>query len=224
MAQSLAPAKAQPLAQPGSITGIISLLFIALIALVAINQTSPPGAASASAPPTSFSSGRAMEHVWEIARKPHPVGSPEHAEVQSYILRRLAEAGLDPSVQQTTAVNLSGMPLYAGTVANITARLAGTDTGKAILLVAHYDSVPTGPGAADNGSSVAALLETARALKEGDPLKNDVIFLFTDAEEAGLLGAKAFVEKHPLAKNVGLVFNFEARGTGGPSVMFENQQ
>ena len=221
MAQSLAPAKAQSLSKPGSITGIMALLFISLIALLAIYQTSPPGAVSTSAPPSVFSSGRAMEHVWTIARKPHPVGSPEHAEVQGYIVRKLAEAGLDPSVQQATAVNLSGMPLYAGTVGNITARLAGVDSGKAILLVAHYDSVPTGPGAADNGSSVAALLETARALKEGGPLKNDVIFLFTDGEEAGLLGAKAFVEKHPWAKDVGLALNFEARGINGPSVMFE---
>ena len=51
--------------------------------------------------------------------------------------------------------------------------------------MAHYDSVPFGPGAADDGAGVVTLLETARALKAGPPLKNDVIFLFTDGEEAG---------------------------------------
>jgi hypothetical protein len=52
-------------------------------------------------------------------------------------------------------------------------------------------------------------------------LKNDIIFLFTDGEEVGLLGAKAFVDEHPWAKDVGLVLNFEARGSSGPSLMFE---
>jgi hypothetical protein len=52
-------------------------------------------------------------------------------------------------------------------------------------------------------------------------LRNDVIFLFTDAEETGLLGAKAFVNEHPWAKDVKLAINFEARGNSGPSIMFE---
>ncbi|GAL70575.1 peptidase [Jejuia pallidilutea] len=43
--------------------------------------------------------------------------------------------------------------------------------------------------------------------------------LITDAEELGLHGADIFVNKHPWAKNVGLVLNFEARGSGGPSIM-----
>lgn len=84
--------------------------------------------------------------------------------------------------------------------------------------------MPNSPGAANDGSSVAAMLETARALKSGAPLKNDVLFLFTDAEEIGLLGAKAFGDEYPSAKAVGVVLNLEARGSGGPALMFETSR
>jgi Peptidase family M28 len=91
-----------------------------------------------------------------------------------------------------------------------------------VLLMAHYDSVSTGPGANDDAAGVATLLETARALSASDqPLKNDVVFLFTDSEETGLLGARAFVAEHPWAKEVEVALNFEARGNGGPVIMFE---
>jgi len=117
--------------------------------------------------------------------------------------------GVDPEIQN--AVDLD----------NIIAPLRGTDSGKAILVVGHYDTVATSPGASDDGAAVSSMLETLRALRAGPPLKNDVIFLFTDGEERGLLGAKAFVYKHPSARDIGVVLNFEARGNGGPSIMFE---
>src|SRR5438105_2344263 len=79
----------------------------------------------------------------------------------------------------------------------------------------------TGPGADDDGVGVATLLETVRALKAGARLRNDVIFLFTDGEEVGMLGARAFVGEHPWAKEVGVALNFEARGNTGPALMFE---
>jgi hypothetical protein len=68
---------------------------------------------------------------------------------------------------------------------------------------------------------VATLLETARALKAGPPLKNDVIFLFTDAEEVGLLGARGFVKEHPWAKEVGLALNFDTGGRAGVVYTYE---
>ena len=89
------------------------------------------------------------------------------------------------------------------------------------MLAAHYDSVPTGPGATDNGSGVATALETLRALKAAPPLRNDVIFLFTDGEERGLLGARAFVEQHPWAGDVGVVLNLDTRGNTGPALMLK---
>src|SRR5690606_8018223 len=56
-------------------------------------------------------------------------------------------------------------------------------------------------------------------LKQNNATNNDIIILFSDAEELGLNGADLFVNNHPWAKDVGLVLNFEARGSGGPSYM-----
>ena len=181
-----------------------------------------PDPVPASAPPTEFSSGRALEHVRAIAREPHPMGSPENAAVRDYLVEELSALGLEPEVQKTTAAHYFFVDGFAeaGTPENVLARLEGTnDGGKAFLLMAHYDSVSTAPGASDDGAGVAAMLETLRALKAGPPLKNDVIFLFTDGEERGLLGARAFVDSHPWAEDVGVVLNLEARGNTGPAIM-----
>ncbi len=80
--------------------------------------------------------------------------------------------------------------------------------------------MPASRGASDDGAGVVTLLETARALLSMDNLDNDVILLFTDGEENGLLGARAFVTLHPWAQDVGIFFNFEARGHEGASTMF----
>jgi Peptidase family M28 len=205
-----------------SALSIVICSLIALVVACSIYRQTPPDAVSASAPLTEFSSGRAMQRLEVIARKPHPIGSQEHALVRDYILKELAAAGLNPEIQETTAINSEESEhIRAGTVRNIVAKLPGTANTKAILLAGHYDSVPNGSGASDDGAAVVAMLETLSALKATAPLKNDVIFLFTDGEESGLLGAYAFVAEHPLAKDVGLVFNFEARGTSGPAIMFE---
>lgn len=201
--------------------GLIGFLFILMLAALSIYVQRPPAPVPANAPGTEFSSTRAMQHLNVIARKPHPVGSAEHAQVRDYLVSQLNALGLHPEVQNATSVDQRGVPYRAATVDNIVARLGGTANSKALMLVGHYDSMPTAPGASDDGSAVVAILETLRALKEGAPLKNDLIVLFSDAEEVGLLGAKAFMDEHPWAKDVGLVLNFEARGNGGPATMFE---
>jgi len=205
-------------------TNLASLIPVVLVAVafLSIYQQGPPTAGTTSTSQIEFSSARAMTYVEGIGKDPHPSGSFEHTIVRDFLVRELSSMGLSPEVQRTTSVNEArSIPFPAGTIENIIGRLKGSENSKPILLVAHYDSVPTGPGASDDGASVAALLETLRALKAGAPLKNDIVFLFTDGEEPGLLGAKAFVEEHPWAKEGGLVLNFEARGTSGASVMFE---
>lgn len=207
----------------------LMLFVIGAAIFVAIYTTTPPRAVGAAAPISEFSSGRALVHVEALARQPRPIGSSAHAEARNYLVTQLSALGLEPQVQQTTVINPQrNNQVNAASVANVIARLKGSGSGKAVLLSAHYDSVATGAGASDDGAGVATLLETARALKTQPPLQHDVIFLFTDGEETGLFGARAFVEQHPWAKDVGVVMNFEARGNGGPSIMFEtssgNQQ
>jgi hypothetical protein len=106
-------------------------------------------------------------------------------------------------------------------VHNIHARIEGTDSTGHVVLVAHYDSVPNAPGAADDGAGVAAILEITRALTSGSPPRNDVDVLLTDAEKPGLLGAQAFVDAGRLDPQRSVVLNLEARGTSGPALMFE---
>ncbi len=104
---------------------------------------------------------------------------------------------------------------------NILAKIKGSGNGKSLLLLSHYDSALTPSfGASDAGSGVVTILETIRAYQaSGKTPTNDIIILFTDAEEVGLDGARLFVKNHPWAKNVGIALNFEARGSGGPSNM-----
>src|SRR5687768_2382947 len=116
-------------------------ILITFFALFSVHSTSPPATVSADATLSEFSSGRAMEQLRVIARSPHPIGSLEHMAVRDYILREIAAHGFEPSVQKTTAVNRHwGGIMHAGTVQNLLARLEGTGEGKAVLLVAHYDS------------------------------------------------------------------------------------
>jgi hypothetical protein len=129
---------------------------------------------------------------------------------------------MDPRIQETVSVQTRYRPARLAVVKNVMARLPGTGSAKALLLVAHYDTRSMTPGASDDGYGVATLLETARALvAEPGPRVSDVIFLFTDGEEEGLLGAHAFVGEHPWAADVGVVLNFEARGDDGPALMFQ---
>lgn len=161
-----------------------------------------------------------MGYLNLFTQKPHPTGSPEHDRVRDYLMGELIRLGVTPESQIATGV----VPKFssAGSVENIVARLKGSSGGTgAVALVAHYDSVAAGPGAGDDGSGIVTLLETLRALKSGPALKNDVIFLLTDGEEDGLLGAAAFVAEHPWARDVRIAINFDSRGTSGVSQMFE---
>jgi hypothetical protein len=207
----------------GLISALIPWFGLGFVAFLAIWFLQPPAAIPATAAATEFSAERAFQHVKVIAQAPRPVGSANHAAARDYLFQQLSALGLEPEIQMTTAVNSTAAPLFfAGTIQNIVARRKGTGDGRAVLLVAHYDSVSTGPGANDDGTGVATLLETGRALSaRGEQLKKDVIFLFTDAEETGLMGARAFVAEHAWAKEVEVVLNFEARGNGGAVIMFE---
>jgi len=199
---------------------VIALLFVALCFVLIERVSCPPVALAASAQLTSFSAERAMKHVLAIAQRPHPIGSAEHDRVRDYLVEQLSNLGLGPQIQNATGVGTRYAD--AGRVQNILARMPGSQKGgPAVLLVAHYDSVEAGPGAADDSAGIAAILETIRALRAGAPLMHDVIVLFTDGEESDMLGAAAFVREHPWAKDTAMVLNFEARGTSGRSLMFE---
>lgn len=201
---------------------LATLLLIAAASVLTLSRLQAPQAAALDAPATEFSAARAMVDLRRIASAPRPLGSSGHDAARDYILGQLAAHGIERQVQQAAVKvdNPRDIPSIAR-VENVIGRIRGTRSAGAILLVAHYDSVPTGPGAGDDAHGVAVLLETARALAAHGRLQNDVILLFSDAEEMGTLGARAFVEQHPWFRDVKIALNFEARGTRGPAVLFE---
>ncbi len=200
-------------------------LTVLLAVLWAGTALRTPAPVPASAPPSVFSAARAMGDVRAIALRPHPTGSEDIGRVRAYLLERLAGLGLGGEVhmgQGTYAPRGDATRLMAGAVQNLIGVLPGRDrTRPALLVMSHYDTVPNSPGAADDTAGVAAALEIARLLKAGPLPERDVIFLFTDGEEAGLLGADAFFNTDPLARHVGVVLNLETRGAAGRTSMFE---
>ncbi|MFM9862175.1 MAG: M28 family peptidase [Micropepsaceae bacterium] len=171
---------------------------------------------------TGFTQARAMETLARILgpEVPHMAGSPENIAIKGRIVAELTAAGYTPEIQATAQCAPPETRPGCTYVENIIAVKKGSTPGKAILATAHYDSVPAGPGVADDLSGTAIMLELAKTMAKRTT-KNDIIFLITDGEEMGLRGALAFAQRHPLFKQVGIVVNVEARGASGPSMMFE---
>ena len=171
-----------------------------------------------------FSAERAFKHIEAISIIPHPIGSEEIVQVRNYITNEINNLRINAEIQETTVPDYFGInnnkPVA---IKNIFTVLPGTNTTGSIALVGHYDTVSISPGANDDSSAVATLLETARALSSAPPLRNNIILLFTDAEEPGRYryGARFFVSNFKSINDVRLVLNFEALGHTGPSIMFE---
>ena len=143
------------------------------------------------------------------------MGSPAHARAR----RRLIEVltGLGASVSAPTAT-VCGPRGRCARVTNVIARF-GPPTGPAVAVMAHYDTVAASPGAADDGVGVAIVLELA-VRYGGRPPSRPLLLVLTDAEELGRLGSIALARDGGLGE-LSAVVNLEARGTSGPSLLFE---
>jgi hypothetical protein len=204
---------------------------LALALLIGVLSLQVPAPAGADAPATAFSAERAMADVREIAQRPHPVGSADHARVRLYLQQRMTDLGLEVSTQTGPISRgsarylrrMGGDPEAAQfTATNLIGVLPGRNPAlPAVALMAHYDTVPMSAGAADDTAGLAAILETVRALQARGPSDRTLVVLFTDAEEIGLDGARIFWGGHPLRDRIGAVVNLEARGGGGRAMMFE---
>ncbi|RKS94727.1 peptidase M28-like protein [Flavobacterium limicola] len=195
--------------------GLFILLILGLIYITMMPQWTSDDEGSLA----EFSTKRALNQVEAISKQPHFVGSANHEVVANYLIKELNKLGLETSIQEGYTLSDWGNLVKSK---NILARIKGSNSSKALLLLSHYDSAPHSysPGASDAGSGVATILESVRTfLYNKTPHKNDIIILFSDAEELGLNGAALFVTQHQWAKEVGLVLNFEARGSSGPSYM-----
>jgi hypothetical protein len=196
---------------------------LALGLVLAAWRLQTPTPLPVNAPPSEFSATRAFTDIKAIAANAHPLGTVEHDRVRDYLVTRLRAMGLNPQLHTGTGIWERGAGrVYAGPAVNVLGILPGRDrNAPALLIMSHYDSVPNSPGAGDNTSGVAVALEVARAFKARPLPARDVIFLFTDGEECGLLGATLFFTHDPLAHRVGAVVNMDTRGDSGIAEMFE---
>ena len=202
----------------------LAALVVAVWLLGAYGQ-SRPEALGPDAPAGQFSAARASAALGRVLgpEKPHPVGSPENAAVRARLLTELQAMGV-PAREVKAMSCYSEMRWAAVECATVTNIIAGVTpgSGKVVLLMAHLDSVAAGPGACDDGCGVATLLETIRALKaRGAQGAHPIVALFTDGEEAGLLGAAAYLRDPTAKARTGVVINVEARGNQGPSYLFQ---
>jgi hypothetical protein len=187
----------------------ISLLVVLiLLAGLSALQMIPPQAVPADAPTARFSAERAMADLQVVAREPHAAGSNAQARVRAYIVKQVEALGLKAEIQTS------------GLASNILVRIPGSNPTLPVLVTGHYDSHPPAPGAGDDGISTVAMLESLRVLHASPALRNDAVFLFSDGEELGWLGAHAFLIAHPQGNNeYGVVLCFDARPGNAPLIL-----
>jgi hypothetical protein len=199
---------------------IIAGIGTALLLCATLAAYRTPAPLGLDAAPTVFSAARARQVLKELVGDgvPHPMGSAADVKVRDLIVKRLTALGYTTELQTGLACNDFGA---CGTPTNIVATRAALTGNDAVMLAAHYDSVPAGPGASDDGVGVANLLEIARVLSAKPQPKHPIVLLVTDGEEGGLLGASLFTREHALAKHIWAAVNMDTRGVSGPSLMFE---
>jgi hypothetical protein len=205
---------------------VIALLLALLLAVMGAKSLLVPLPAVGPAQAGGFDTKRAMARLQRVLgdERPHPVDSAANDGVRARLVAELRAIGLTPQVTDDFTCNggADSATVSCARIRNVVATI-GPAEGRHVLLVSHYDSTPAGPGAADDGIGVASMLEVAALLRNA-PLKRPVTFLFNEGEETGLLGARAFLERNPLAAEVDTLVNLESRGTTGPAIMFETSR
>ncbi len=191
-------------------------LFAAGLAGLGVLAQRPPKGLPKDAPADQFSAHRAIAHGFACSAVTHPAGSRQNDEVAKYFLEELRRLGVEAEFMSKPAVNGNTVRLHQAVIG----RIPGTDNTGSVAFSAHYDSVPYGPGATDDIAGCAAMLEAARALMNRPRPRNDVVFVFADAEEIGGYGAQGFCT-HPLAADVGVMSCLDVRGTRGTALVFE---
>ncbi len=184
---------------------MVVILIIGLIPVMPLKVT------PSTAPQNEFSAERAMSDLLVVAAEPHFMGSAAQGKVRDYLVSQIEAAGATAEVQSM------------GSVTNIVVTLPGSDPTGKVMVTGHYDAAPSSPGAGDDGVSTVAMLESIRVLQALPQMRNDLVFLFADGEEAGLLGSSAFLTT-PLAKEISMVLAFDAWPGHGPTTFQQTSE
>jgi hypothetical protein len=174
--------------------------------------------------PPNFDAPTAAALADELANL-HPdrsPGSPGALGATRWVSEKLRQYGFAPERQRFSAV-VPGLGRIR--LENVVALAPGGSDQK-IVVIAHRDATSLGPGANDNASGTAALIELARgyarlrtpgARRARDlPSANTIVFLSTDGGAFGALGADEFVRTSPYARDVVAVVNLDAIAGPGP--------
>jgi hypothetical protein len=194
--------------------------FRSLIAAAALFAAATPGFAPAWAQEATPQAGDRPD----IAAGAAQFIKPTNAERTQVLVGLLTRLGFTPEVQVFAGGNQATGPMEG---ANVVVTVG--EGAKDIVLTAHYDAVKLrdgtlSQGIVDNVGSVMAMMEAAKTLEmglEGQPVAHRFVFVFTDQEELGLLGAKAFLEKHGKDK-IGAVINADVAAYGQTVMFGEN--
>ncbi|TPX58348.1 hypothetical protein PhCBS80983_g03158 [Powellomyces hirtus] len=173
----------------------------------------------------AFSGAAAWRHLENIVRYgPRPYNSESNLDVQKLIVQRLRDVGRVAvrngksedwlEVAEDDTVNVIIKESYFESN-NIVVRIRGKSASRSALLIsAHYDSTPLSFGVTDDGIAISVMIELVRSLAYAPQLDGDVMLVFTNAEEVGLLGGHAFV-RHPWFGDVKAFINLEGTGAAG---------
>lgn len=206
----------------GLLVAALLMLGFASKGLIVAPPAVPPHIAAG-----DFDTARALGRLQRILgdERPHPVDTAGDDAVRGRLIAELRAIGVQPQVHE--AMDCSGFPnlrvISCSHVRNVVATVPGRTAGRSLLLNAHYDSTPTGPGAGDDGLGVASLLEIGSILK-ASPALRPVTLLFNEGEEFGLNGSAAFVRTDPVARQVDSLINIDTRGVSGQALMYETSQ
>jgi hypothetical protein len=196
----------------------------------ALPALAAPARKALAEPPPVFSQGALMGHIeWLAApeREGRGIGTKGLDAAAEYVAAAFMAIGLRPGGDQGTYFQSfvsvrtpTGAPT---TLRNVIGVLPGTKpelAGQAALLTAHYDHLGFGwpdvragdegrlyPGADDNASGVAVMLELAKVLSTGAPPQRTLVFVAFTGEEAGRLGSRHYVDHpaFPLDKTIGVI-------------------
>src|SRR4029450_12377455 len=153
------------------LVALTAMLVLGAVTALSVVAVMPPRARPASAPVDQFSAARAFAHVERVGAATHVTGSKANDEVRDYLVATLRGMGLRTEVQDAVGAEPAGRLRAMARVRNVLAVRPGTDSTGRVLLVAHYDSAPGGPGGNDDAAGVATIREAARALTSGPPLR-----------------------------------------------------
>ena len=189
---------------------------------------------------TDFDDNRIMGHVAEMVKNgPHSImDKEENRAVMDYMISQLESYGVaegDTTAQPAYLVQdyvVESDAYQNWYLSNLIVHIPANSpqaSKDAVMVMAHFDSVPMGSGASDDTTACSVMLEAIRyyleSMANGEEITNDLVFCFVNGEEFALYGSEAFMEEFngfdQLRDRIRFGINLEARGTAGTQIMFE---